>query len=315
MVTYSIVAPAYNEEEALHSFYQEVTAVMQTQEGNYELIFINDGSTDKTQSVINALAEQDTHVKFCRFSRNFGQQAAIYCGLKEASGEAVIVMDTDLQDPPSVLPEMIKLWKEGYQIIHGKRRTREQDKPFKRITAKAFYATMGKITDLKMQNSGDFKLYDRAVVNALLSMPEHDRLLRVQACWVGFRQTSVEFDRPQRIAGTSHYTVKKMAKLAQTGILPNTDAPLTLPLKLGAGLAVVSVLAMAVLLVLTLSGALYDTLTPWLFPVIGLATGVILFCQGLSNLYTYMIYKEVQNRPQYILAEKGNFDEETKPQN
>lgn len=309
MAKYSLVIPAYNEEKTLNLFYEAVSPLMQTTEGEYEMIFVNDGSTDGTESILNALAAKDKRVKVCHFSRNFGQQAALLCGMEKASGDAVITMDADLQDSPEIALKMVEKWKEGYEIVHGKRRKRQGESLFKKGTANLFYGFTRKITGLEVpSNVGDFKLYDRKVVNALLSMSEHDRLLRAQTAWVGFKQCFVEFDRPERVAGKTHYTVKKMIKLAQAGIFPNTDYTLTLPIKIGLVLGVASLICLLVFIVLSCVGSELGGLTAWLFPTIGLCTASILVCQGLANIHTAMIYKEVQNRPKYIVSDEKNFD-------
>lgn len=307
---YSIIVPAYNEEKSLQLFYDAVTPTMDTLQEEYEIIFVNDGSTDKTQEILKTLAEKDKRVKVCRFSRNFGQQPALLCGLEHAVGEAMIVMDADLQDPPQTALEMIKKWKEGYEIVHGKRRTRSGETAFKKKTASLFYGVTRKITGLDLpMNVGDFKLYDRKVVDAILSMPEHDRLLRAQTAWLGFKQTFVEFDRPERIAGETHYTLKKMVKLAQAGIFPNTQMHMAIPLILGILLGVASVACFITFIVLSCVGVWFGGLVAWLFPTISLIGGISLVCQGLSNIHTNMIYKEVQNRPKYVVSETINIEE------
>ncbi len=310
MVKYSIIIPAYNEEKTLQFFYDSVTPLFDGLQEGYEMIFVNDGSKDNTLAVLKALAEKDARVKVCSFSRNFGQQAALLCGMETASGEAVIAMDADLQDPPEVALQMIAKWKEGYEVVHGKRRKRKGETLFKKATAHIYYRFMRKITGMEIQrDSGDFKLYDRKVVDVLLSLNEHDRLLRAQTAWVGFKQTFVEFDRPERIAGESHYTLKKMWKLAQNGVFPNTDYTLTFAIKLGLLMGFLSAACFIVFIVLACAGINFGGLTAWLFPTVGAATAVVLTCQGLANMHTAMIYREVQNRPKYILSEKINFDE------
>ena len=310
MAKYSIIVPAYNEEKSLQLFYDAVTPLMESLQEEYEMIFVNDGSRDATKEILSGLANRDKRVKVCNFSRNFGQQAALLCGLKEASGEAVIAMDADLQDPPEVALEMIKKWKEGFDIVHGKRRKRRGEGVFKRATAFVYYRFMRKITGIDMpKDVGDFKLYDRKVVDAILSMGEHDRLLRAQAAWVGFKQTNVEFDRPERVAGETHYTLKKMVKLAQAGGFPNTDYSLSLPIKLGLLLGFASLACFITFIVLTCLGIFFGGMLAWLFPTVGALFAVVLVCQGLANMHTAMIYREVQNRPKYIVAEKLNFDE------
>lgn len=309
MSKYSIIVPAYNEEKSLQLFYDAVTPLFESLGEEYEMIFVNDGSTDETKNILDALADKDARVKVCHFSRNFGQQAALLCGMEQASGDAVIAMDADLQDPPEVALEMIAKWKEGYDVVHGKRRKRRGESAFKKATASLFYGFTRKITGLDLpQNVGDFKLYSRKVVSAILSMGEHDRLLRAQTTWVGFKQTFVEFDRPQRVAGETHYTLKKMVRLAQAGILPNTEYTLTFPIKLGILLGVASMACFITFIVLSCLGVAFGGLTAWLFPTFGALTAVILVCQGVANMHTAMIYKEVQNRPKYIVAESKNLD-------
>jgi dolichol-phosphate mannosyltransferase len=308
MVTYSIIVPAYNEEKSLRLFYDAVTPLFKSLGEEYEIIFINDGSRDATREILRGLSDLDHCVKVCNFSRNFGQQAALLCGLERASGQAIIAMDADLQDPPEVALQMIAKWKEGYDVVHGKRRKRKGETIFKKGTAFVFYRLLRKITGLDMpRDTGDFKLYDRKVVDAILSMGEHDRLLRAQTTWVGFKQTSIEFDRPERIAGETHYTLKKMIKLAESGVFPNTDYTLTFPIKLGIGLGILSVACFITFIVLSCLGIAFGGLVAWLFPTMGVLTAIILVCQGVANIHTAMIYREVQNRPKYIISETFNF--------
>ena len=309
MVKYSIVVPAYNEEKSLRLFYDAVTPKMEELQEEYEIIFVNDGSRDGTKEILDGLANEDPRVKVCHFSRNFGQQSALLCGFEYASGQAVIAMDADLQDPPEVAVQMIEKWKQGAEVVHAIRKKRKGESAFKKGTASLFYKFTRKITGLEMQrNSGDFKLYDRKVVDAILSLGEHDRLLRAQVAWVGFTQASVEFDRPERIAGETHYTLKKMIRLAESGIFPNADFTLKLPLVFGIVLGGLSVACFITFLILALSGVAFGGLTAWLFPSLGLLASILLVCQGCANIHIRMIYHEVQNRPKYIVSEKKNLD-------
>lgn len=310
MVKYSIIVPAYNEEKSLRLFYDAVTPMMKSLQEEYEIIFVNDGSRDATKEILRGLADLDRRVKVCNFSRNFGQQAALLCGLEAAKGQAMIAMDADLQDPPEVALQMIEKWKEGYDVVHGKRRKRKGETVFKKATAFFFYRFMRHITGLDMPaDTGDFKLYDRKVVDAILSMKEHDRLLRAQTTWVGFKQTSIEFDRPERVAGETHYTLKKMIKLAQSGVFPNTDYTLTFPIKLGLCLGFLSLACFVAFIVLACCDVAFGGLVAWLFPTMGALSAIILVCQGVANIHVSMIYKEVQNRPKYIVSERYNFEE------
>ena len=307
MPKYSLVVPAYNEEKSLPLFYEAVVPMMESLQEEFEIIFVNDGSRDATKEILKELAAKDSRVKVCSFSRNFGQQAALLCGFAEAKGDAVIAMDADLQDPPEVALQMIEKWKEGYDVVHGKRRKRKGETVFKKATAAFFYRFMRKITSLDMPaDVGDFKLYDRQVVDAVLSLGEHDRLLRAQVTWVGFTQTIVEFDRPERVAGETHYTLKKMVRLAESGVFPNSDYPLTLPLKLGILGGFLSVACFIVFIVLACCKIYFGGLVAWLFPFVALSGSIALVCHGLSNIYISMVYREVQSRPKYIVAEKIN---------
>ena len=293
MAKYSIIVPAYNEEKSLQLFYDAVTPIMESLGEEYEIIIVNDGSRDATKEILDGLAEKDKRVKACHFSRNFGQQPALLCGMELATGDAVIAMDADLQDPPEVALEMIAKWKEGYDVVHGKRRRRTGETAFKKATAFLYYRFMRKITKMEMpKDVGDFKLYDRKVVDAIVSLGEHDRLLRAQVTWVGFKQTFVEFDRPERVAGETHYTLKKMIKLAESGIFPNTDYTLTLPIKLGVCLGFLSLACFITFIVLACTGVAFGGLVAWLFPSLGMATAILLVCQGLANMHTAMIYKD-----------------------
>lgn len=308
---YSIVVAVYNEEKSLPIFYSTVKPLMDNLNEEYEMIFVNDGSRDKSEEILKGLASEDKRVKVCSFSRNFGQQAALLCGLEHAKGDAVIAMDADLQDPPEVALQMIEKWKEGYDVVHGKRKKRRGETFFKKASAALFYRFTRKLTKLDMPaDVGDFKLYDRKVVDAILALPEHDRLLRAQVGWVGFKQTCVEFDRPERVAGETHYTLKKMLNLAANGIFPNTDYPLTLSFKLGLVFGILSVLCMVTFIVLSCLGINYGGLTAWLFPTVGGALAVYLVNSYFTNIYVYMTYREVQNRPKYIVKEELNFKEE-----
>ena len=307
MIKYSFVVPAYNEEKGLCIFYETVIKSFDKLDGEFELSFVNDGSRDATKSILGEICKKDKHVKAVHFSRNFGQQAAILCGMEKSSGQAVIVMDADLQDPPAVALAMIEKWKQGYKIVHGKRRSRDKDSAFKRWSAKLFYKYAQKITGLSIpQNVGDFKLYDRQVVDTILALPEHDRLLRVQTSWIGFSQTEVEFDRPARVAGDGHYTFKKMFSLACGGIFPNCTFPLGFAWKTGFFLTCASVIAFITFVILSVVDVYFGGLIAWLFPALGLCTGLILLGQGFANLRLNMIYKEVQNRPKFIVDEEEN---------
>ena len=308
---YSIVVPVYNEEAVLGLFYDRVTLIMDSVGEPYEMVFVNDGSCDASDSILKVLAEKDTRVRVCTFSRNFGQQSALLCGLAHASGDAIIDMDADLQDPPELVLDMIAKWKEGFDVVHGKRAKRKGESVFKKITAYFYYKALAKITGLDIpRNTGDFKLLDRKVVNSILSMGEHERLLRAQTTWVGFKQTYIEFVRPPRAAGETKYTLKKMLSLAHDGIVPNSVKLLSLPVTFGLIFLLLSISCMITFIVLSFvgGGIDYGGLVAWIFPSLGLCLSVYLLNSGLTNVYLASIFKEVQNRPKYIVREKINLD-------
>lgn len=305
-VKYSVVTPAYNEEEVLPVFFDKVIPVLESLNEPFEVIVVNDGSSDNTENILRDICERDKRVKGISFSRNFGQQAALLCGLEESRGEAVIVMDVDLQDPPEVALQMIYKWKEGFDIVHGRRRTRKGESAFKRATASIYYKFLHRISYSKVpRNVGDFKLYSRRAVDALLSLGEHNRLLRAQAAWIGFKQTFVDFDRPVREVGETKYTLKKMLKLASDGIITNSAYPLTLSLKAGITFIVLSVAAFITFIVLA-SCKIFLPTAAWFFPTLGLIEGIEMTIKGFSDIYTAKIYEEVKNRPIYIIKDKFN---------
>ncbi len=305
-IVYSIVVPAYNEEKCLPFFFEKVIPLFETTGEEFEIIVVNDGSKDRTEEIIKEHCKKDSRITGISFSRNFGQQAAFLAGLKEAKGQAVIAMDADLQDPPEVALQMIEKWKEGYDIVHGRRKSRPKESVFKKVTARLYYKFLHRISYAKVpENVGDFKLYSRNTVDAIIALPEHDRLLRAQAAWVGFKQTFIDFDRPAREIGETKYTLKKMVKLASDGIISNSDYPLTLSLKFGITLGVLSLACFIVFIVLACTGTMKELL-PWLFPTVGLLFATDLTLKGLSDIYTARIYNEVKNRPVYIIKEKFN---------
>ncbi|MGN0819605.1 MAG: glycosyltransferase family 2 protein [Christensenellaceae bacterium] len=306
----SIVVPCYNEEKTVETFYSTATQALEKTGMDWEIIFVNDGSMDNTFEILKKLANADKKVKVLGFSRNFGQQAAIICGFRHSSGDAVIELDCDLQDPIEVVFEMIEKWKEGYDVVHGRRKARRGESFFKKITASLYYKFLAKITPFPIpRNTGDFKLLDRKVVDIINAMPEHDKYLRGLESWVGFKQTFVDFDRAERVAGETHYTLKKMINLAKAGIVSNTIYPLSLGFKIGLGLSALSIITFITFIVLAICNI---TLQPavWLFPFIGLLFGVDITVKALSDLYLGKVYDEVKNRPEYIVGEKLNFNTE-----
>lgn len=305
---YSILVPAYNEQEVLDIFYETMKKYMDPLKEPYEIIFVNDGSKDNTALILANIAKKDKNVKVINFSRNFGQQAAELAALTYAKGEACIIMDCDLQDPPEVAVQMIEKWKEGYEIVHGKRKKRKGETFFKKATAHMYYRFLRKITNMDIPtDTGEFKLYDRKAVDAILLLPEHNRYLRGLATWVGFKQTSISFDRPERSAGVTKWTLKKMIKLAEDGILANSSYPLFLSIKAGIAFGIMSLIAFITFIVLVCCG-INLPLVAWLFPTVVLLAGIILVMNGFSNVYIGRIYDEVKGRPNFIVGDTINIE-------
>ena len=199
----SIIVPCYNEEESLPIFYEEITKIAEEMKKvEFEFIFINDGSKDNTLDILERIAKIDNNVKVISFSRNFGHQAAVTAGLKYVTGDVIVIMDADLQDPPELIPDMLKEWEKGYEVIYGKRKSRKGESVFKLLTAKAFYSTLNKLSDVEIpKDTGDFRMVDRKVVDVVNSLPEHNKFLRGLFSWVGFKQIPFEYDRKERVAG------------------------------------------------------------------------------------------------------------------
>ncbi len=308
---FSIVAPAYNEEEVLPEFYRRVRDVMDALGEPWELILVNDGSRDNTLAVMRELHEKDPRVKVVSFSRNFGHQLAITAGIDYASGDAVVIIDADLQDPPEVIPELIEKWRDGYDVVYAVRRERRGESWFKEWTAKLFYRLIYRITDVDIpKDTGDFRLMDRKVVEALRTMRERNRFMRGLSVWVGFKQTGIFYVREPRFAGETKYPFRKMLKFALDAITSFSYVPLQLATYFGFAIAGISMVGMviAVILRLTTGRALLGQATT-LVAVLFLG-GIQLIFLGIIGEYLGRIYDEVKARPLYIVAETLGFGEE-----
>lgn len=301
---YSVVAPVYNEIGGVEEFYKRISGVMGSLKAAWELVLVDDGSTDGSTDFIRSLAKKDPHVQAVIFARNFGHQIAVTAGLDYARGDAVVVIDADLQDPPEVILELIKKWKEGFEVVYAVRRKREGESWFKLFTASAFYRVIYRITDVKIPlDTGDFRLMDRKVVNVLGQMRERHRFLRGMAAWVGYRQVGVEYDRKERFAGSTKYPLSKMLKLALNAITSFSYFPLQMATYLGFVCALISIVAIPVVIGLRLShsAALLGQATT-LITVLFLG-GVQLITLGILGEYIGRIYDEVKGRPLYIVSE------------
>ena len=224
----SVIIPMYFEELVAEECYKRVSTVLKgINNYEYEIIFINDGSTDKTLEILESIAKNDNRVKVISFSRNFGHQAAVTAGLKEVTGNVAVIIDADLQDPPELIPEMVKLWEEGNEVVYGKRKTRDGESVFKLMTAKMFYKTLNYFSDVDIpKDTGDFRLVDRKVVDKMNSLPEHNKFLRGLWSWLGYKQYAFEYERKERFAGKTKYPLKKMLKLAADGIISFSSKPI-----------------------------------------------------------------------------------------
>lgn len=301
-ITVSIVIPVFNEEEVLPETYRRLTAVMEKTNQSYELLFVNDGSRDRSRTILEELVQKDRRVRAIHFSRNFGHQAAITAGMDYARGEAVIVIDADLQDPPEVIPEMLAKWQEGYEVVYGKRLKREGETFFKRLTASLFYRFLQRMTNVDIPlDTGDFRLLDRKVVEVMRLLREKNRFVRGLVSWVGFRQVALPYVREKRFAGETKYPLRKMLKLAWDGITSFSDKPLKIASYIGFLLSLVSFVYLLVILISKLLGK--NTVPGWAsLAVINLFfSGVILIILGVMGEYIGRIYDEAKNRPLYIV--------------
>ncbi|AFM41772.1 glycosyl transferase [Desulfosporosinus acidiphilus SJ4] len=309
-IRYSVVIPVYNEEAVLEQTYRRLKQVMTSTDGPYELIFVNDGSSDRSADLIKKFCDGDRSVKLISFSRNFGHQVAITAGMDYANGSAVVVIDADLQDPPELILDMISKWQEGYEVVYAKRRQRRGETFFKKQTAHLFYRLLRASTDIDIPiDTGDFRLIDRKVCDVLKQCPEKNRYVRGLVSWVGFKQTAVEYDRDPRLAGESKYPLKKMIKLCLDGLTSFSFKPIKLASYAGAVLIALGfVYSIFLALFNVLGSAVLDGWTI-LLAVELILTGVMLIMMGIMGEYMGRIYDETRNRPLYIVRESYRQEE------
>ena len=306
---YSFVIPIYNEEETLAELYRRISAVMARMDGSVELILINDGSRDRTLELLRELHAQDSRICYLSFARNFGHQIAVTAGLNFSSGQVVVVMDGDLQDPPELIIDMIEQWRQGYQVVYAQRTQRRKEGWFKRLPAYMYYRILRNLADVDIPiDTGDFCLMDRCVVNVLNAMPERNRYIRGLRAWIGFKQTAVMFERDPRFAGDVKYTFSKSFALAMNGLVSFSKVPLQLSIYLGLFSAFISVLMAFLVLYWRLfsPGAALTGLTIIIMAVFFLGA-VQLVSIGILGQYVGRIYEEVKGRPLYTLAEVVGF--------
>ena len=304
----SLIVPVFNEEEVLPVSYARMSAAMQALTGyDYEIIYVNDGSRDGTMKQLRAIAKEHKEVRVISFSRNFGHQLAVTAGMDNARGDALIIIDADLQDPPEVIAELVKAWDNGADIAYGKRLKREGETVFKKLTAFCYYRLLNAMSAYPIPlDTGDFRLLDKKVADVFLKMREHNRFLRGMSGWMGFDAVPVEYVRHERQAGKTKYTLKKMLRLAFDGILGFSYKPMSLALYAGATLGVTGMLGLIALIII----AATIGCAPWLWAVDGLVliNALTLAAIGVQGAYLNRIYDEVRGRPLYIAAETINLD-------
>ncbi|WP_027415944.1 glycosyltransferase family 2 protein [Aneurinibacillus terranovensis] len=311
-IVYSVIIPVYNEEAVIDETYKRIKRVMDSTGEVYELLFVNDGSRDQTAPIIKKYGVRDRTVKLIDFSRNFGHQIAITAGMDYASGQAIIVIDADLQDPPELILQMIEKWKEGYEVVYAKRTHRKGETFFKKQTASLFYRLLRASTDVDIPlDTGDFRLIDRKVCDEMKRIPEKNRFVRGLVSWVGFRQTAVEYIRDERLAGETKYPLKKMLKLSMDGMTSFSYKPLKLASYAGGLVSFAGFIYMLVVLYLKLFTN--STVAGWASVIIIqlLFGGVVLIILGVIGEYIGRIYDETKDRPLYIVRESHGI--ETKP--
>lgn len=305
----SLVIPMYYEEEVANECYKKVKEVLcGLKDYEYEIVFVNDGSKDRTLEILEGIAENDENVKVISFARNFGHQCAVTAGLKEVTGDAIVIIDADLQDPPELIPDMLKLWEEGNEVIYAKRKKRDGESAFKLFTAKMFYKTLNGLSDVEIpKDTGDFRLVDKKVVDVINSLPEHNKFLRGLFSWVGFKQIPFEYERKERFAGKTKYQLKKMLKLAYDGIIGFSSKPL----KIIGGMGITSIVMSFLILLYFLLALAFGW---WrlslecnvLIIIMTFFAGIQLLALWIVSEYISRIYDESKGRPQYIIDKKIN---------
>lgn len=299
----SLIVPVFNEEEVLEASFARMDAALKATGHPYEILYIDDGSRDGTMEKLRILAAAHEEVRVLSFSRNFGHQLAVTAGMDAAKGQALIIIDVDLQDPPELIGEMLKLWKKGAEIVYGKREKRQGETLFKKFTAACYYRLLASMSAYPIPlDTGDFRLLDRRVADEFLRMREHARFLRGMSAWMGFSAVPLPYERDARLAGETKYTLRKMLKLAFDGITGFSDRPLTLPGWFGLGLLGLSGLGLIALIIL----AYTIGVAPWLWGLLAVVflQGVTLVALGIQGAYMGRMYEELKGRPLYIIAER-----------
>jgi glycosyltransferase involved in cell wall biosynthesis len=306
----SIVVPCFNEEEVLRTTNRRLISVLEQLSLRFEILYVDDGSTDGTAEILHELQALDERIRVICFSRNFGHQMAITAGLEHAAGDAVAIIDADLQDPPEVLADFVAKWMEGFQVVYGVRTERDGETAFKLWTAKIFYRTMGNLSDTEIPlDTGDFRLMDRRVVDALLAMPERDRFVRGMVSWLGFLQAAVPYHRAVRAAGVTKFSFFKMVKFATDGIVSFSILPLRLATWVGFAASGIALLGVVITVVERLMGV-EGLVKGWASVLVAILFigGVQLICMGIIGEYVGRIYGESKRRPLYVVRERLGFE-------
>ena len=305
MKTISLLIPAYNEEQVLEHLFPRLNALAQSQKGyEFEFLFINDGSSDATLDIIKDYAEKDTRVSYINLSRNFGKEIGMIAGLDHAKGDAVVIIDADLQDPPELIPEMISLWQEGYDDIYAKRRSREGESWLKKFTSKQYYKLLQRVTHVPIQeDTGDFRLLDRRVVEALKQFRESQRNTKAMFSWVGFHKKEILYDRDPRAAGETKWNYLKLIELALDGITSFTTAPLRLSTYAGIIISGLTFIYLVFLIIRTIFFGTDLAGYPSMMAVILFLGGVQLISLGIIGEYVGRIFNETKGRPLYFIEE------------
>lgn len=303
MAVLSVILPAYNEDAMLPKAAGELRGILKKNKIPYEVIFVDDGSRDRTWQEIEEEAARDSHVHGLHFSRNFGKEAAIFAGLAVAAGDCVAVMDCDLQHPPQTLVEMFHLWEQGYEVVEGVKRTRGKESMLHRASAGMFYRIMSRAVKIDMSRASDFKLLDRKAVETLLEMPERNTFFRAMSSWIGFRTVSVEFDVQEREAGESKWSVWSLTKYAITNIVGYSSAPMQIVTGAGVLVFVIAVLLGIETLIRYFSGHAVEGFTTVILLLLFIGS-MIMMSLGIIGYYISRIYEEVKGRPRYIISRK-----------
>jgi polyisoprenyl-phosphate glycosyltransferase len=316
-IVLSVIVPCLNEEEALRNTHVRLSSVLEQLPTHFEIIYVDDGSTDATPEVLRELQAYDSRVRVVRFSRNFGHQMAITAGLEHAAGDAVVIIDADLQDPPETIVDFFRKWQEGYDVVYGVRTEREGETAFKLWTAKLFYRFMTRLSDTQIPlDTGDFRLLDRRVLNVLLGMPERDRFVRGMVSWLGFSQVALPYRREARVAGVTKFSFFKMLRFALDGIFSFSIVPLRVATWTGfitSFLAILGIVLVSLEHFLGVEG-LVKGWTSTMFAVLFIG-GVQLICMGIIGEYIGRIYGESKHRPLYVVREILGFEGQNREAN